>query len=277
MTPRDRERRAHPAGWHRRTSLQPRPRRDPGVRGAALGRASPSPGGRRSFPFYYMVRALGPQPIERSCCDPGAAVAPPEFTFEHLRAGARRPWTTAARASWCSCATARSSPWSRWCSRCWSAIPGAYAVSRLRFFGRRQVSALFLAVYLFPAILLAIPLFVIFTAARAARLAGRAGHRVHRADRAGVDLHAAQLLRDGPGEPWRRPRRSTGASRSRSSAGSACRWRRPRSWRRPVRLHDRLERVPVRAALPGREPRRVDGVARVCPSSPAASRCRRRC
>lgn len=43
------------------------------------------------------------------------------------------------------------------------AIPGAYAVSRLRFFGRRQISALFLAVYLFPSILLAVPLFVFFT------------------------------------------------------------------------------------------------------------------
>ena len=43
------------------------------------------------------------------------------------------------------------------------AIPGAYAISRLQFFGRRQVSILFLAVYLFPAILLAIPLFVFFT------------------------------------------------------------------------------------------------------------------
>jgi multiple sugar transport system permease protein len=43
------------------------------------------------------------------------------------------------------------------------AIPGAYAVSRLEFFGRRQVNIVFLAVYLFPAILLAIPLFVIFT------------------------------------------------------------------------------------------------------------------
>jgi multiple sugar transport system permease protein len=43
------------------------------------------------------------------------------------------------------------------------AIPGAYAVARIRFFGRRTVSALFLAVYLFPAILLAIPLFVFFT------------------------------------------------------------------------------------------------------------------
>ncbi|MEP6852404.1 MAG: carbohydrate ABC transporter permease [bacterium] len=43
------------------------------------------------------------------------------------------------------------------------AIPGAYAVSRLNFFGRRQVSALFLAVYLFPSIVLAIPMFVLFT------------------------------------------------------------------------------------------------------------------
>jgi multiple sugar transport system permease protein len=43
------------------------------------------------------------------------------------------------------------------------ALPGAYAVSRLQFFGRRQVSVLFLAVYLFPPILLAVPLFVFFT------------------------------------------------------------------------------------------------------------------
>ncbi len=43
-----------------------------------------------------------------------------------------------------------------------AAVPGAYAIGRLRFFGRRQVSALFLAVYLFPATLLAVPLFVMF-------------------------------------------------------------------------------------------------------------------
>ena len=43
------------------------------------------------------------------------------------------------------------------------AIPGAYAISRLQFFGKRKVSFVFLAVYLFPAILLAIPLFVFFT------------------------------------------------------------------------------------------------------------------
>jgi multiple sugar transport system permease protein len=43
------------------------------------------------------------------------------------------------------------------------AIPGAYAVSRLRFFGKRPIHYLFFAVYLFPAILLAIPLFVLFS------------------------------------------------------------------------------------------------------------------
>jgi multiple sugar transport system permease protein len=43
------------------------------------------------------------------------------------------------------------------------AIPGSYAVSRLRFMGRRQVHFLFLTVYLFPSIVLAIPLFVFFT------------------------------------------------------------------------------------------------------------------
>ena len=42
-------------------------------------------------------------------------------------------------------------------------IPGAYAIARLPFVGRRKVSGLFLAAYLFPAILMAIPLFVAFT------------------------------------------------------------------------------------------------------------------
>ena len=42
-------------------------------------------------------------------------------------------------------------------------VLGAYAVARLDFFGRRQIHFLFLAVYLFPAILLAIPLFVAFS------------------------------------------------------------------------------------------------------------------
>jgi multiple sugar transport system permease protein len=43
------------------------------------------------------------------------------------------------------------------------AVLGSYAIARLRFPGRRKVSVLFLAVYLFPSILLAVPLFVFFT------------------------------------------------------------------------------------------------------------------
>jgi multiple sugar transport system permease protein len=45
------------------------------------------------------------------------------------------------------------------------ALPGAYAVSRLEFFGKRSVHALFLSVYIFPTIVLAIPLFVFFSQA----------------------------------------------------------------------------------------------------------------
>jgi multiple sugar transport system permease protein len=39
----------------------------------------------------------------------------------------------------------------------------AYAAARLNFFGKRQISAAIVLVYLFPAIVLAIPLFVLFT------------------------------------------------------------------------------------------------------------------
>src|SRR6185295_5037761 len=40
---------------------------------------------------------------------------------------------------------------------------GAYAAVRLRFLGRDQVNGVFLAVYLFPGIVLAVPLFVFFS------------------------------------------------------------------------------------------------------------------
>ena len=43
------------------------------------------------------------------------------------------------------------------------AILGAYAVARLKFRGSRLVTALILLVYLFPAVVLAIPLFVLFS------------------------------------------------------------------------------------------------------------------
>lgn len=42
------------------------------------------------------------------------------------------------------------------------AVPASYAVARLRFFGKKQVSSLFLAVYFFPTIIIAVPIFVGF-------------------------------------------------------------------------------------------------------------------
>ncbi|MFC7328933.1 carbohydrate ABC transporter permease [Marinactinospora rubrisoli] len=42
-------------------------------------------------------------------------------------------------------------------------VLGAYAAVRLRFFGRDAVNGVFLAVYLFPGIVLAVPLFVLFS------------------------------------------------------------------------------------------------------------------
>ena len=44
-----------------------------------------------------------------------------------------------------------------------AAIPGSYAIARLKFAGSRWISFLFLAVYLFPPMVLAIPLFTGFT------------------------------------------------------------------------------------------------------------------
>jgi multiple sugar transport system permease protein len=44
-----------------------------------------------------------------------------------------------------------------------AAMPGSYAIARLRFKGRRAINFMFLAVYLFPAMILAIPLFTAFT------------------------------------------------------------------------------------------------------------------
>jgi multiple sugar transport system permease protein len=44
-----------------------------------------------------------------------------------------------------------------------ASVPGAWAISRLKFFGSRQITAMFLAVYLFPSTLLAVPLFVMFS------------------------------------------------------------------------------------------------------------------
>ena len=114
------------------------------------------------FPFYYML-LLSIRPIEEVLANPGRILTgPAEWTVETYKEvltptgeggqGFLRLLLNSAIVS--VAATVLTLLVS---------IPGAYAVSRLRFVGRRQVHFLFLSVYLFPTILLAIPLFVLFT------------------------------------------------------------------------------------------------------------------
>ncbi len=114
------------------------------------------------FPFYYML-LLSVRPIEEVLQNPGKIWAGPvEWTVSTYREvltgvddggqGFVRLLANSAIVS--TAATVLT---------LLASIPGAYAVSRLRFVGRRHVHFLFLAVYLFPSILLAIPLFTLFT------------------------------------------------------------------------------------------------------------------
>ncbi|SBT39315.1 carbohydrate ABC transporter permease [Micromonospora auratinigra] len=116
------------------------------------------------LPFWYML-VLSVRPIERLLLDPGSLLVPVgELTVatyvEVLKSvdNGGQGFLTFIRNSGIVALSATA-------LTLLVAIPGAYAVSRLRFFGRRQVNALFLAVYLFPSIVIAIPLFVVFTRA----------------------------------------------------------------------------------------------------------------
>jgi multiple sugar transport system permease protein len=114
------------------------------------------------FPFYYMV-LLSVRPIESLLLEPGR-VWPSihDLTLSTYRnvvtpvgSGGQGFLTFLGNSGIIALATVAIT--------LAVAIPGSYAVSRLRFMGRRKVSFLFLAVYLFPSIVLAIPLFVFFT------------------------------------------------------------------------------------------------------------------
>jgi multiple sugar transport system permease protein len=113
------------------------------------------------LPFSYMLM-LSVKPIDALLLDPGSLwVSAEDFTVSTYRdvlrstdEGGQGFLTFLLNSALVSLGTVALT--------LLAAVPGAYAVSRLRFFGHRQVSALFLAVYLFPATLLAVPLFVIF-------------------------------------------------------------------------------------------------------------------
>ena len=114
------------------------------------------------FPFYYMV-LLSMRSIDQVILNPSAMVVP------------LRQVTVAAYRSVLRSASHGGQGFLRFIANSGLvaigtvlvtiafAIPGAYAVSRLRFFGKRPIHYLFFAVYLFPAIVLAIPLFVLFS------------------------------------------------------------------------------------------------------------------
>ena len=115
------------------------------------------------FPFYYMV-LLSFRPLDVGAPGPGCAVAasrarstsaPTATCWPRTEDGGQGFLTFIKNSFIVAIGTVVLT--------LLVAIPGAYAVSRLEFFGRRQISAVFLGVYFFPAILLAIPLFVFFT------------------------------------------------------------------------------------------------------------------
>ena len=113
-------------------------------------------------PFWYMV-VLSLRPIQQVLLDPGKIwVSVSELTAGSYRAvfrsgddGGQGFITFLRNSAVVSVITTAVT--------LLAAIPGAYAVSRLRFGGRKLISGLFLVVYLFPPMILAIPLFVLFT------------------------------------------------------------------------------------------------------------------
>jgi multiple sugar transport system permease protein len=112
------------------------------------------------FPFYYMV-TLAVRTIEDLALDPGA-LWPPSISFSAFGEVLRSPEDGGQG----FLLFLRNSGMIALASVVLTllvSILGSYAIARLQFFGRRQVNFLFLSVYLFPAILLAIPLFVFFT------------------------------------------------------------------------------------------------------------------
>jgi multiple sugar transport system permease protein len=113
------------------------------------------------FPFYYMV-LLSVKPIDELLLDPGRIwVSTKEFSLDSYRS----VLTSVENGGQGFPLMLRNSAIVSIGAMLLTllvAVPGAYAVSRLRFTGHRKVSALFLGVYLFPATLLAVPLFVMF-------------------------------------------------------------------------------------------------------------------
>jgi multiple sugar transport system permease protein len=115
-----------------------------------------------AFPFYYMVM-LSFRSLGAVIQDPGALWVGPSEVNIHTYASVLKPAASGGQGFLHFMRNSALVAIGTVVVTLAVALPGSYAVSRLRFFGHRQVSSLFLAVYFFPAILLAVPLFVFFT------------------------------------------------------------------------------------------------------------------
>ena len=115
-----------------------------------------------AFPFYYML-LLSVRPIESLLLNPGQLI--PAFseltinTYEKVL----RPMSEGGNGFLALMVNSLIVAASTVVLGLLASITGAYAISRLNFFGRKQISAFFYAVYLFPPLVMAIPLFVIFS------------------------------------------------------------------------------------------------------------------
>ncbi|WP_190079555.1 carbohydrate ABC transporter permease [Streptomyces longisporoflavus] len=112
-------------------------------------------------PFYYMV-LLSVKSIDSLLLDPGSLwVSAKEFTLSTYE-NVLKPQSEGGQGFLQLLLNSALVSLGTVALTLIAAVPGAYAISRLKFFGNRQISAMFLAVYMFPATLLAVPLFVMF-------------------------------------------------------------------------------------------------------------------
>ncbi|MTE18966.1 ABC transporter permease subunit [Streptomyces sp. TRM43335] len=113
------------------------------------------------LPFCYML-LLSVKPIEALLLDPGRLWVPVEELTTATYEEVLRPTDEGGQGFVRMLVNSAVVSLGTVALTLLAAVPGAYAVSRLRFAGGRHVGVLFLAVYLFPATLLAVPLFVMF-------------------------------------------------------------------------------------------------------------------
>ncbi|RPF27017.1 carbohydrate ABC transporter permease [Georgenia muralis] len=111
------------------------------------------------FPFYYMAM-MSFVPIEQLLLHPGRVFVPVEELTTQTYSSVLAPTSEGGQGF---ARFMRNSAFVSFVTTLLTlvvVVPAAYAVSRMTFRGRNQVNSTYFAVYLFPAIILAIPLFV---------------------------------------------------------------------------------------------------------------------